>query len=129
MLLGYPSKIYQWNACLSTKEQPLSVLSEQVGFTGSVEREREVHILGKCSELNEKCRLKMTLFFENQMQLLNARLTHSLGHVCVQQGPESFAKSFPGLSILLSLDTAHFSLNPPLSSLLTNIPDKTNETK
>lgn len=71
----------------------------------------------------------MTLFFENQMQLLNARLTHSLGHVCATRA-RVLQNLFPGLSILLSLDTAHFFSKSSLSArLLTNIPDKTNETK
>lgn len=76
----------------------------------------------------------MTPFFEKQMQLLNVR-----PRPCVRVRGQRFAHSFSWpvvnlesnpLSILLSIDTAHFFSKSSLSAcFLTNIPDKTNETK
>lgn len=63
------------------------------------------------------------------MQLLECE-AYPQPRPCVCNKGQSFAKSFSWPQHFTSLDTAHFFSKSSLSArLLTNIPDKTNETK
>ena len=133
------SRLSQQNISMGHQEQPLSVLSEQASFTGSGEREK-----GGFISQGSVWNLMRSVGWEDDPILWKPNAAteceaYPQPRLCVCKRGQSFAKSFSWpvanfesnpVSILLSLDTAHFFSKSSLSAcLLTNISDKTNETK